>query len=571
MTSYIWQSHYDAGIPATLEPYPQRTLLDYVAESSAKWPNRPAVVFKGAEVSYRRLDRLSDSFAAALVEQGVMPGDRVALCLPNCPQFVIAEFGAWKAGAIACPFNPLYSEREMEEALNATGAETVVALNRTYRQIKAIQSRTSVRRVIATNIKEYLPFKLRLAYTLLKEKKEGDRIELRAGDSRFAKLLRRHRRASKPPVPIALDDVAVILMSGGTTGTPKGVAGTHRGMTIAGVQLQCWLSPAMNEWTDTIMLPLPLFHTYANTGVQSLAFINHNPIALIPNPREMRDVLKEINDVKPAFICVVPTLLVGLMNHPLTREGKIDWTCIKLCFSGAAALMAETQKRFEELTGGVIVEGYSLTEAQMAVVANPVRGEKKIGSVGMPLPDVEVRILDADDGRTPMPQGEVGEIVIRAPQLMRGCWQRPEETKEMLRTNALGERLLFTGDLGYLDPDGYLFIVDRKKDLIKTSGYQVWPREIEEVISTHPAVAEVGVAGLPDKMRGEKAKAWIVLRPGHTLTQSEIKVYAKERLVAYKVPSQFEFVAELPKSAAGKVLRRVLRQMDERHSRPRDK
>jgi long-chain acyl-CoA synthetase len=562
MTSFIWHEHYDEGIPVTLEPYPERTLLDYLSESSRQWPRRPALLFKGAELSYRRLDRLSDSFAAALVEQGVMPGDRVALCLPNCPQFVIAELGAWKAGAIVCPFNPTYSDREMEDALTATGAETVVVLNRTYRQVKSIQPRTSVKRIIATNIKEYLPFRLRLAYTLLKEKKEGDRIELRDGDSRFARLLSRHRDSPRPPVPVTLDDVAVILMSGGTTGTPKGVAGSHRGMTIAGLQLQSWLSPAMKEWTDTIMLPLPLFHTYANTGVQSLAFINHNPIALIPNPRDLREVLKEINDVKPAFICAVPTLLIGLMSHPLTRSGKVDWTSIKLCFSGAAALMSETQKRFEELTGGVIVEGYSLTEAQMAVVANPVRGEKKIGSVGMPLPDIEVRILDADDGRTPLPQGELGEIVIRAPQLMQGYWQRPEETTEMLRTSEHGERLLFTGDLGYFDSDGYLFIVDRKKDLIKTSGYQVWPREIEEVISMHPAVAEVGVAGLPDKMRGEKAKAWIVLHPGHTLTQSEIKAHCRERLVGYKVPSQYEFVTELPKSGAGKVLRRVLRQME---------
>jgi long-chain acyl-CoA synthetase len=562
MTSFTWHEHYDEGIPVTLQPYPERTLLDYISESSLRWPRRPALLFKGATLSYRRLDRLSDSFAAALVEQGVMPGDRVALCLPNCPQFVIAELGAWKAGAIVCPFNPTYSDREMEDALTATGAETVVALNRTYRQVKSIQPHTSVRRIIATNIKEYLPFRLRLAYTLLREKKEGDRIELRDGDSRFAWLLNRHRDSPRPPVPVVLDDVAVILMSGGTTGTPKGVAGSHRGMTTAGLQLQSWLSPAMKEWTDTIMLPLPLFHTYANTGVQSLAFINHNPIALIPNPRDLREVLKEINDVKPAFICAVPTLLIGLMGHPLTRSGKVDWSSIKLCFSGAAALMSETQKRFEELTGGVIVEGYSLTEAQMAVVANPVRGEKKIGSVGMPLPDVEVRILDADDGRTPLPQGELGEIVIRAPQLMQGYWQRPEETTEMLRTTEHGERLLFTGDLGYLDSDGYLFIIDRKKDLIKTSGYQVWPREIEEIISMHPAVAEVGVAGLPDKMRGEKAKAWIVLHPGQTVTQSEIKAHCRERLVAYKVPSHFEFVTELPKSGAGKVLRRVLRQMD---------
>jgi len=333
-------------------------------------------------------------------------------------------------------------------------------------------------------------------------------------------------------------------------------------MVIAGVQLQKWLSPLMHEWADMIMLPLPLFHVYANVGVQALSVINHNPIALIPNPREMREVLLEINDVHPSFICAVPTLLIGLMSHPLTRDGKVDWTSIKLCFSGAAALMADTQKQFEELTGGVIVEGYSLTEAQMAVIANPVLGEKKIGSVGLPLPDVEVRIVDADEGKTEMPQGEAGEIVIRAPQLMKGYWQRPDETAEMIRTNDRGERLLYTGDLGYLDDDGYLFIVDRKKDLIKTSGYQVWPREIEEVISSHPAVKEVGVAGVPDKLRGEKAKAWIVLKVGFQLTQAEIKTYCRERLVAYKVPSQFEFVDDLPKSPAGKVLRRMLRQRE---------
>lgn len=558
--SYIWQAAYDAGIPTTLEPYPSRTLLDYLTESATNWPDRPALLFKGATLSYAELDRLSDNFAVSLKKLGVIKGDRVALCLPNSPQFLIAELGAWKIGAIACPFNPTYSEREMEDALNATGAETVVVLNRTYAQIKSIQSRTSVTRVIATNIKEYLPLKLRIAYTIFREKKEGDRIDLSSGDYRFAKLV-----GGQHLLPGALDratpdDPSVILMSGGTTGTPKGVVGNHRGMVIAGMQLKTWLSPAMLEWSDTIMLPLPLFHVYANVGVQALALMNHNPIALIPNPREMREVLEEINTVGPAFICAVPTLLIGLMSHPLTRDGKVNWTSIKLCFSGAAALMADTQRNFEKLTGGVIVEGYSLTEAQMAVVANPVRGEKKLGSVGLPLPDVEVRILDAEDGNTPMPQGEAGEIVIRAPQLMQGYWRRPEDTAEMLRTDANGDRLLYTGDLGYLDRQGYLFIVDRKKDLIKTSGYQVWPREIEEVISAHPAVKEVGVAGLPDKMRGEKAKAWIVLHPGHQLSRSDIKTYCREHLVAYKVPAQYEFVSELPKSAAGKVLRRKLRE-----------
>jgi long-chain acyl-CoA synthetase len=560
MTAPIWLEGYDEGVPTTLEPYPDRTLLDYLTETARKWPDRPFLLFKGAKITYGQLEKESDALAAALVAIGVKPDDRVALCLPNCPQFLIAEFAGWKAGAIACPFNPTYSDREMGEALRATGAETLIVLNRFYDKIKGIQQGTSLKRVIATNIKEYLPPLLRIAYTFLKEEKEGDRITLEGGDYRFTDLLRRFRRAPRPALSVTPDDPAVILMSGGTTGTPKGVVGVHRGMVVAGVQLQSWLRPAMNEWTDTIMLPLPLFHTYANTGVQSLALINHNPIALIPNPREIRDVLKEIIDVKPAFICTVPTLLNGIMNHPMAREGKVDFTSIKLCFSGAAALMAETKKRFEELTGGVIVEGYSLTEAQMAVIANPVLGEKKIGSVGMPLPDVHVTILDSEDGTTPMPRGEVGEIVLRAPQLMQGYWQRPDDTREMLRTNDRGERLLFTGDLGYLDEDGYVFIVDRKKDLIKTCGFQVWPREIEEVLSAHPAVAEVGVVGLPDQMRGETVKAWIVLRPGHTATGAELKAFCRERLAPYKVPGKYEFVKELPKTQIGKVLRRVLRQ-----------
>ena len=563
MIAGIWLSGYDEGVPSTLAPYPGRTLLDYLAETARNWPDRPALLFKGSRVTYRQLEEQSDALSAALAAAGVKRGDRVALCLPNSPQFMVAEFAAWKIGAIACPFNPTYSDREMGEALRATGAETLVVLNRFYEKVKGIQQGTSVKRIISTNIKEYLPPLLRLAYTFLKEKKEGDRITLRDGDLRLTSLLSRYRFTGRPDARVSPDDPAVILMSGGTTGTPKGVVGQHRGMVIAGLQLQAWLRPAMNEWTDTIMLPLPLFHTYANTGVQGLAFINHNPVALIPNPREIRDVLKEISTVKPAFICTVPTLLMGIMNHPLARAGKVDFSSIKLCFSGAAALMAETKKRFEELTGGVIVEGYSLTEAQMAVVANPVRGEKKIGSVGMPLPDVHVTILDSDDGVTPLPQGEVGEIIIRAPQLMQGYWQKPEETSEMIRTNAHGERLLFTGDLGYLDEDGYLFIVDRKKDLIKTCGFQVWPREIEEVISAHPAVEEVGVVGQPDNMRGETVKAWIVLRPGHAATGAEIKAFCRDRLAPYKVPAKYEFVPDLPKTQIGKVLRRVLRQTPE--------
>src|SRR5437762_3439925 len=564
MTEARWLANYDEAVPPSLEPYPARTLIDYLREAANKWPDSPALLFKGATVTYADLQSDSNAFAAALVSLGVQPGDRVAICLPNCPQFIVAEFGAWKIGAIACPFNPTYTERETEDALQATGAETVVVLNRFYGKMKSIQSRTSLKRVIATGIKDYLPWHLKLGYTLLKEGKEGERIKLGDGDYRFARLLRRFRGASLAEGDVRADSPAVILMSGGTTGTPKGVVGTHRGMVTAGIQLQAWLRPAMNPWTDTIMMPLPLFHTYGNTGLQSLALINHNPISLIPNPRDIRDLLHEIKEVKPAFICTVPTLLNGIMNHPIARAGRIDFSSIKLCFSGAAALMGETRKRFEVLTGGVIVEGYSLTEAQMAVVANPVRGEKKTGSIGMPLPDVHVRIVDSQDGNTPMPVGQVGEIVISAPQLMTGYWNRPKETQEMLRTDERGQRALYTGDLGYMDEDGYIFIVDRKKDQIKPCRMQVWPREIEEVISSHPAVAEAGEIGVPDKMRGEVVKAFVVLRPRHSATPSELKTFCRDRLVHYKVPAKYEFVSELPKTQIGKVLRRVLRQAEDK-------
>ena len=560
MTEARWLANYDDEVPPSLEPYPHLTLNDYLRESATRWPNRPALLFQGATIDYERLEEDSNAFAGALASIGVKARDRVAICLPNCPQFLIAEFGAWKIGAIACPFNPTYTERETEDALTTTGAETVVVLNRFYEKIKKVQPQTSVKRVIATGIKDYLPLSLRLGYTLLKERRDGERIALRDGDFRLGRLIRRNRRSAAPRAHVEPESPAVILMSGGTTGTPKGVVGSHRGMVVAGHQLRAWLSPAMHEWTDTILMPLPLFHTYGNTGLQSLALINHNPVSLIPNPRDIPALLNDIRKTRPAFICTVPTLLHGIMNHSMARKGEIDFTSIKLCFSGAAPLMAETRKRFEDLTGGVIVEGYSLTEAQMAVVANPVRGEKKTGSIGMPLPDVEVRIVNSDDGATPMAAGEVGEIVMNAPQLMTGYWNRPAETKEMIRTDENGRRQLYTGDLGYMDDDGYIFIVDRKKDLIKTCGFQVWPREIEEVLSAHPAVSEVGVIGLPDQMRGEFVKAFVVLRVDHNATAAELKAYCKDHLVYYKVPAKYEFVTELPKTQIGKVLRRALRQ-----------
>ncbi len=554
-------ARYDPGIPSTLAPYPSRTLLDDLADLSERHPDRAALLFKGASLTYGALERQSDAFAAALLSLGVKPGDRVGLLLPNCPQFLVAEFGAWKAGAIVAPINPTYTEPELQGALNDNDIETIVTLTRFYDRVTRVRPKTPLRRVIATNIKEYFPPLLRLLFTLFRERRDGDRIALAAGDYDFQRLLRAGsgERPSRPP--IGPDDPAVLLLSGGTTGTPKGVLGRHGAYTVTGVQVHAWLGSVLESGTDVIMLPLPLFHVYANVGVQGLAFRTGCPIALVPNPRDLDDLLATIRSVKPAFFNGVPTLYAALLNHPDVQSGKIDFRSIKLCFSGSAPLMAETKQRFESLTGGRIVEGYSLTEAMMAACVNPVEGANKIGSVGLPLPDVSVRIFDADQGVREVATGEVGEIGLAAPQLMTGFWNAPEETRLALRDHDQLEgprRWLHTGDLGYLDEDGYLFIVDRKKDLIKASGYQVWPREVEETLAAHPAVSEVGVAGVPDKLKGEAVCAWVVVRPGARVSEEDLRAFCRERLAPYKVPSKIEFRTELPKTMVGKVLRRAL-------------
>jgi long-chain acyl-CoA synthetase len=553
-----WLAHYDSDVRQSIAPYPDKTLVDYLDGLARDHPKETALLFKGSTMSYGQLDRESTAFAAALSDLGVGKGDRVAVLLPNCPQFFVAEFGIWKVGAIVVAVNPTYSERELEQVLESTQAETVVALTPFYKRVKTVQGRSGVKRVIATSIKEYLPPLLRLLFTLFKEAKEGHRITLAGDDVWFQRVLASHHRSPRPDVRVGPDDRAVILSSGGTTGTPKGVVGLHRHYVMAGLQLYEWTKSAKQPWTDVIMLPLPLFHVYANVGVQPLAFVGPNPLSLVPNPRDISDVLKTIKQVRPTFFNGVPTLYNAMLNHPDVRAGRIDLRSIRLCICGSSALLAETRRQFEQRTGAVMLEGYSLTEAMMACCLNPVQGKSKIGSIGVPVSDVEARIVDAEDATKEMPIGEVGELIVRAPQLMLEYWNNPRETAEVLRTYDSGGSWLHTGDLAYMDADGYIFIVDRKKDMMKTSGFQVWPREIEEVIAAHPAVHEVGVAGIPDPVKGEVAKAWVVLKADHTVSEDELRAYCRERLAPYKVPARVEFRKELPKTMVGKVLRRML-------------
>ena len=562
MVEAAWLDHYDTGVPRTLAPYPQRTLVDYLTDSARERPDRPALLYKGSNLTCSQLERLSDACASGLAWIGVRRGDRVGLLLPNCPQFVIAQFAAWKIGAIITPLNPTYTEHELEGPIREHGIETIVTLTRFYARLKHLQRRTPLTRIIATNIKEHFPWLLKLLFTLVRERRDGDLITLAPGDHDFAALLHEHAGRSPQRAPLTPDDPAVLLMSGGTTGTPKGVLGKHAVYVLTGLQVKAWTTSVLGGDRDVILVPLPLFHVYANVGIQGLAFINGNPLALVPNPRDLSDLIATIRRVKPVFLSGVPTLYIALLNHPDVQRGKVDFKSIRICFSGASALLADTKQRFEALTGGRIVEGYSLTEAMMGLCVNPVDGPNKLGSVGMPLPDVSVRIFDGDEGTHVLPPNEVGEIAFSAPQLMIGFWNRPEETAGVLRDHidAHGpRRWLHTGDLGYLDEDGYVFIVDRKKDLIKTSGYQVWPREIEEVLATHPAVAEVGVVGVQDPVKGEAVKACVVLRTGCRATETELRDFCRGPLAPYKIPSRVEFRRDLPKTMVGKVLRRALR------------
>lgn len=553
MTAKPWLSHYDAGVPATLHPYPPITLLDSVAETARLRPNHPALIFKGARISYGELAWRSDALATALIAQGVKKGDRVAILMPNTPQFVIAEFAVWKAGGIAAPINPLYTGPELEHVLNECGADTIIVLTLFYEKVKALQPKTQLKRIIATNIREYLSQPLKMLFVLLKEKKEGHRITLQNGDLWFADLIRDHAHQGPPQVTVAPDDPGLILFTGGTTGMSKAAYATHQALVMAGLQIRAWFGSVLEEWDDSFLGSLPLFHVFAAVGVQAVALLGRSPIVLIPNPRDLDDVLKNIEKARPTFVPGVPTLFNALLNHPKVKARKVNMTSIKLCICGAAPLLLDTKQRFEALTGGRIVEGYALTETMMGAVISPVNGAYKPGFVGMPVTDIDLRIVDADTGQRDLPTGEIGEIVVAAPELMLGYWQRPDATGEMLR-----DGWLFTGDLGYLDEDGYLSIVDRKKDVIKPSGFQVWPREVEEVIAKHPAVAEVGVAGVPDPHSGEAVKAYVVLREGQTATVEEIQEFCKTSLTGYKVPKYVEFRTALPKSAIGKMLRREL-------------
>lgn len=544
-----WLKHYEKLVPHTIE-YPDVPLHRFLEDSARKYPNNIATIFLGAKLTYRQLSDSANAFAAALASLGVKKRDRVALLLPNCPQNLIAYYGAMKAGAIVVPTNPLYVESELQHQFADAGAETVVTLTKFYPLVKKVQPRTNVKNVIATNIKDYFPPVTSLLFTLAKEKKEGHRVEIEKspGNYLFVDLLKQHAGRTYE-AEVSADDIALFQYTGGTTGVSKGAMLTHRNLVANTIQTAKWLTDA-KEGDETILGVIPFFHVYGMTAAMNFSVYIAGTLVLLPR-FDLGEVLKSINKYKPGIFPGVPTMYVAINNHP--NIAKYDLRSIRACISGAAPLPVEVQQRFETLTGGKLVEGYGLTEASPVTHCNPIYGLRKTGSIGLPLPDLEVKIADVETGTSEMGVGEVGELVVRGPQVMKGYWNMPEETNNVLRNG-----WLHTGDIAKMDEDGFFYIVDRKKDMIIAGGYNIYPRDVEEALYRHPKVKEAVVAGVPDKYRGETVKAYVVLKEGEAATEEEIIEYCRNNIARYKVPTMVEFRRELPKTLVGKVLRRVL-------------
>jgi long-chain acyl-CoA synthetase len=549
-----WLNNYEPKVPHTIE-YPAVPLHQFLEDAASKYPSNTAAIFLNHRITYQELNDAVNKLANALIALGVQKGDRVALFMANCPQYPISYYAALKAGAIVAPINPLYVAREVEHQVNDAGAEFIIVMSRFYKAVQEVRARTRLRNVIVTNIKEYFPPLIKLLFTVAREKKEGDRVELAPGDHWFQELLAKYP-ATKPAVDVKSEDTAVLLYTGGTTGVPKGAELSHRSLVANTLQCRAWFTK-LEPGKEVIMTALPLFHSFGMTTCMNLGIYAGGALLLIPNPRDMKSVLENITKHKPTVFPGVPTMYVAINNHPDTP--KHDLRSIKACISGAAGLPVEVQTKFQDITGGKLVEGYGLSEASPVTHANPLFGTNKIGTIGVPFPDTEAKIIDVETGTKDLPPGEIGELVIRGPQVMKGYWKMPEETRNTLR-----EDWLHTGDIAWMDEDGYFQIVDRKKDMIIAGGYNIYPRDVEEVLYQHPKVQEVCVAGIPDPYRGETVKAYIVLKPGQRVTAEEIIAYCKANMAKFKVPTAVEFRDSLPKTMVGKILRRTLVEEEKR-------
>ncbi|NOZ72689.1 MAG: long-chain fatty acid--CoA ligase [Chloroflexi bacterium] len=559
-----WLKSYEKGVPASLS-YPDTSIWGLLSTSFNEYPYNKALTMIlrylpfglkiGTTMTYRQLEDKVERLATALAGMGVQKGDRVAIQTPNSPGGVIGFLAATRIGAIVVNTNPMYTPREMLHQFRDSGAKAIIIWNELYPRLQEIQNETEIEHVVVYNLNDFIgwPF----AGLVKKARmKEGDWVDVPEGEGVYQMTSLIQNNPPHPPeVDIKADDIALFQYTGGTTGVPKAAMLSHRNLVANILQCQAWLTD-LKPGEEKFMGAIPFFHVFGMTVAMLLGLKSAGEVFVVPNPRDIGFVMEQIQREGCTIYPGVPAMYIGIINHP--QVSKYDLHSIKACISGAAPLPVEVQRRFEELTGGRLREGYGLTEAAPVTHANPIRGESRAGSIGLPFPDVEARIVsleaDAEGRHETLAVGEEGELAIRGPQVMVGYWNRPEETKNTKDE----EGWLYTGDIAKMDEDGYFYIVDRKKDLIIASGYNIIPREVEEVLFEHPKVQEAVVAGVPDAKRGETVKAYIVLKEGETATAEEIIEFCKKNLAPYKVPKLVEFRSELPKSMVGKFLRRVL-------------
>jgi long-chain acyl-CoA synthetase len=545
----VWTSQYDPRVPSMLS-YPEEPLPQLLARSAARFPDRPAILFYGRLIPYRELDASVNRFAQALLRMGIGKGSVVGIMLPNLPQTVIAFYGSLRAGATVTMINPLYVEPEVRQQVTDSGCETLLTLGQFYSRVEPLLHDTCLKWVIVTGVEDYLPWFKRLVYPL-KARRDGLRVRLpvRPDVYAFRRLL--DAPPDSPTVRVASDDTALLQYTGGTTGVPKGVVLTHRNLVSNTLQCRQWCM--LGEGTEVMLGVLPFFHVYGMSVCMNLALSMGNALVLLPR-FQVGDVLKTIVRERVTVFPGIPAMYAAINTHQHVE--RYDLRSVRVCISGSGPLHSSIQQRFEALTGARLVEGYGLTEAAPVTHANPIDqplAKRRTRSIGIPLPDTDARIVDTETGRRELPIGEIGELVLRGPQVMRGYWRRDEETRQVLR-----DGWLYTGDMARRDADGYFYIEDRKKDMIKSGGENVYPREVEEVLLRHLTVKDAVVVGIPQELRGELIKAYVVLKDGETAAPAELLEHCRRNLAKFKVPKRVEFRSELPKTIVGKVLRRVL-------------
>jgi len=546
-----WLAHYEAQVPQAVE-IPNQTIAEIFDAAVRLNARHPAYIYFGRRFSYAGMGRMVEQVAAFLQHLGVKKGDRVAIILPNVPQYPAVHYAVMRLGAIAVPTNPLYVERELEYQLNNSGAEVAVALDLLYSRVEAIRARTQLRAVVYTRANDYMPAPLRWLYPL-KARREGKWVTMppQANTHQFLDLMERAGNGEFPaasPAKLQPEDLAIFLYTGGTTGVSKGAVLTHRNLVANLAQLCAW-NYALHDGEEIIMGALPFFHSYGMTTCMHMGVFIRSTVVLVPR-FDLKMILPAVEKYQATCFPGVPTMYVAINNHPDTP--KYNLRNIRVCNSGGAPLPLEVAHEFERITGGRLIEGYGLSETSPVSHSNPIFGERREGSIGLPLPNTDAQVVDPET-RQPLPASEIGELAVRGPQVMRGYWQMPAETEKVLQ-----DGWLYTGDMAKMDADGYFYIVDRKKDMIIAGGFNIYPREIEEVLYKHPKVKEAAVIGVQDTYRGETVKAFIVLRDGEAAAEVEMIEYCKQEMARYKCPKFVEFRQELPKSLIGKVLRRVL-------------